>query len=65
LKGDDWMTIDLEDCSVNLRRYLKLYKKHKRATDENEQDIFLEKMEDLYYELDDDDLSFVELHGLC
>ena len=59
------MTVDLEECSVNLRRYLKLYKKHKKTTDEDEQDMLLERMEDLYYELDNDDLSFLESHGLC
>jgi hypothetical protein len=59
------MTLHLEECSDNLKRYLRLYKKYKNSVDDAEQDTLLSKMEEIYFLLDDDETTFLESHGLC
>lgn len=48
------------ELSYNLRMYLKLYKQSEETIDVDEQDDLLSQMEELYYELDDEELAYLE-----
>jgi len=48
--------------STNLRKYIFLYKKQDDAS-ENEKDNIVCILEEMYYELKDEEIDFLELKG--
>lgn len=59
------MKLDTSELSKNVKKYISLYKKSEQILDEQEQENILEKMEELYFELDDEEQSFLEFLGIC
>ena len=48
------------ELSHNLKLYIKLYKLIDETVDIDKQDELSERMEELYYELSDEDISYLE-----
>jgi len=53
-----------EDFTINLKRYIKLYKSHQKEEDPDIQDEIQEKMEELWYNLNDEEIAFIEINNL-
>lgn len=47
-----------------LKRYVVIYKKSQKTDDPTEQEDLLAKLDDLYYELSDEDMEYVERHEM-
>ena len=48
------------EMTRNLKTYLKLYKMSQEEDDVDEQDSLIAKMEELYYELNEDEIAYLE-----
>lgn len=54
-----------EEMTRNVRKYIALYNKSEDTVDETEQEKIMEKMEELYFELDSDEQALLESLGFC
>lgn len=46
--------------SENLKKYLKLYRQYEKLSGQAEQEEILDELESLYYELDEEDILYLE-----
>lgn len=48
------------NMTENLKKYLKLYKQYEKLSGQSEQEEILDELESLYYELDEEDILYLE-----
>ena len=50
--------------TANLKKFLKLKKQYDLSTDEAEQDALIAQMDELYFELNDEEVAYLESREL-
>ena len=53
-----------EDLTKNLKKYLKLKKRYDEADDEETESVISEKLESLYFDLDEDEICWLKINGI-
>ena len=56
--------MNIIELTPRVKRYIQLYKKYEDETG-NDIESILDEMNELYYELDEDELSYLEAEQIC
>lgn len=52
------------DFTINLKKYIKLFKRYEREDDPDIQDDIQAEMDELWYDLNDEEIAYIELNNL-
>lgn len=52
------------DFTINLKKYIKLFKRYEREDDPDIQDDIQAEMEELWYDLNDEEIAYIEINNL-